>query len=323
VDVADLESTGQRLRNVSTSSGSFADVYYDRWKLKVATNAKLVAAQKAIFRATYAADASERGPLWRHGYGDNIDVDKEMYAYVDRAGFRLPDALGDGRFKQLGIKTHVDCCPRSVLGDGASGEAVKRWRPIQCLVALSDTASADCGGFSCAPGFHKSFATHFSLKADQPPVDATGRRTASGAVCHGAFLPLAHDTEVDAAVVHVPIPAGSAVFWDQRLPHRQEQRHNGVEPRSVVYVGFLPPCALNRSYAKMQAKTLQLGVPPPDFLPMNVDSKELDEFAKRLSARGIDNFWDALVRTQSKEQGKKDAEYSLTARERSLLGCAL
>ena len=54
--------------------------------------------------------------------------------------------------------------------------------------------------------------------------------------------------------LHLAYPAGAAVFWDWRLPHRNAKEHNGSVPREVVYTGFLPDIPLNRQYVIDQLK---------------------------------------------------------------------
>jgi ectoine hydroxylase-related dioxygenase (phytanoyl-CoA dioxygenase family) len=76
------------------------------------------------------------------------------------------------------------------------------------------------------------------------------------------------DAEVIRRFVHVPVPAGAAVFWDQRLPHANARWNKGKEPRSVVYGGFLPRgkgIFINQAYAKEQLRRLKEGRAQPDF----------------------------------------------------------
>ena len=73
------------------------------------------------------------------------------------------------------------------------------------------------------------------------------------------------DANVMARVQHVPgVRAGSVVFWDNRLPHANAYRHDGTEPRVVVYCSLLPPIALNRAYAQRQLERWKQGLNPTD-----------------------------------------------------------
>ena len=63
---------------------------------------------------------------------------------------------------------------------------------------------------------------------------------------------------------HVQVRAGSAVFWDYRIPHANAYRHSGTEPRAVVYCSFLPDVPVNRRYVREQLKKWNLGQIPTD-----------------------------------------------------------
>ena len=67
-------------------------------------------------------------------------------------------------------------------------------------------------------------------------------------------------------VAHVPVPAGAALFWDQRVPHGNARSNRKAEPRAVVYGGFLPRgVPINDAYAAEQRRRLRVGAPQPDF----------------------------------------------------------
>ena len=63
---------------------------------------------------------------------------------------------------------------------------------------------------------------------------------------------------------HIPVRAGSAVFWDQRIPHANSYRHDGKEARSVVYCSFLPNVEVNRVYVRKQLEKFRRGILPTD-----------------------------------------------------------
>ena len=105
---------------------------------------------------------------------------------------------------------------------------------------------------------------------------------ASATVCVGDFSPLrtgarasadspsrsqhAHDAELLARVQHIPVPrAGSAVFWDQRVPHANSRRHLGRRAREVVCGGYLPRVGANERYVREQLRRFRLALPPSDF----------------------------------------------------------
>jgi hypothetical protein len=74
----------------------------------------------------------------------------------------------------------------------------------------------------------------------------------------------------DAAVMermqHVDVPAGAAVFWDQRIPHSNSYHNQSGYPREVVYGGFLPRgIKINDNYAKEQLRRFMADEHQPDF----------------------------------------------------------
>ncbi|KAL7526116.1 hypothetical protein ACHAXR_001327, partial [Thalassiosira sp. AJA248-18] len=85
-----------------------------------------------------------------------------------------------------------------------------------------------------------------------------------------------HDGDVMKRMLHIPVKAGSVVFWDNRTPHGNSYRNdpqptnssiadeeNGDEnpssdtlgqsaSRAVVYCSFLPDVPVNRSFVQRQ-----------------------------------------------------------------------
>lgn len=81
----------------------------------------------------------------------------------------------------------------------------------------------------------------------------------------GVRLGAGEDGDVIARMQPVATPAGSAVFWDWRIPHSSSPGHVGEAPREAVYAGFLPPTPLNQRYAIEQWRAYQARQLPPDF----------------------------------------------------------
>jgi len=91
-----------------------------------------------------------------------------------------------------------------------------------------------------------------------------------------------HDRELLKRVQHIPVPAGSAVFWDNRIPHgnsyinkplnlndstiRNNEESSKVlgssGSRAVIYCSFLPDVNINRSFVKSQLTDWKLKRPP-------------------------------------------------------------
>ena len=186
---------------------------------------------------------------------------------------------------QRSLTPHLDCCPVDLYYGG--GKQFPRWRPIQCMLSLSDTQSENHGGFECVPAFHREFATYFREKAQASGARATSGRVSKGSPdqklagakatvgklrsgtvsCVGDYCAI--QPGIDAAILrrfrHVPIPAGAAVFWDQRLPHANARHNYSTLPRCVVYGGFLPRVAYNTRYVQEQARRFLRRAPQVDF----------------------------------------------------------
>lgn len=286
VDCDDLSKSGHALRHLSSTNGSggVLDLFYDTWKLKVATKARLFRMTSQLWKAAYchkdeALDdlKAEEQYKW-HPFGA-FDTERG-YAYIDRIGYRLPsklsDELGarqtDGATKskkktaplQRSLTPHLDCCPENLF------EGKSKWRPIQCFISLTDNLEANTGGFEVAKGFHREFD---DWARNRPPSVIT-RKGGNGqsetisilAPCLGEYTHIRpkEDALVMRRIVHIPVRAGSAVFWDNRLPHANAYRHTGAFPRAVVYSSFLPDVPVNRQYVKKQLEKWKRGKNPTD-----------------------------------------------------------
>ena len=223
-----------------------------------ASRRRRAATRRRALKRNYHAQATygKNAGLWAHPYG--AVAAEGLWAHVDRVGFRVPDGVpARGRPLQRSLTPHLDCCPDEM--DAGGGKAWPRWRPIQCFLALDDALEPDEGGFECARGFHREFRAYY---------DGRAAETAAGLPCVGDYVHVSprDDAAVLARVRHVPVPAGAAVFWDQRLPHANARRNGKREPRAVVYGGFLPRgVAKNDAYAAEQRRRLVAGAPQPNF----------------------------------------------------------
>lgn len=128
---------------------------------------------------------------------------------------------------QRSLTPHLDCCPQTMFSNDSS-----KWRPIQCFVALTDALERNTGGFEAARRFHREFEdwkSHrpCSVKIIRPPrpnkhgpVPATESliRVEIPAPCLGEYTHIrpAEDKDVLQRIQHIAVPAGSAVFWDNR-----------------------------------------------------------------------------------------------------------
>ena len=298
VDCCNLRATGHGLRYLSSTNGSggVLDIFYEPWRLSVATNPRLFRITTQLWRAAYCnqhpkEDLAEGEQYKWHPY-EAFDPSRG-YAYVDRIGYRLNSDLA----KELGgdpppavasstpsstatankskkkkrpmplqrsLTPHLDCCPDNLFDN-------TKWRPIQSFVSLTDNLEPSTGGFEAAKGFHHDFD---SWARNRPPSVFTRKDKASGqkdtvsvpAPCLGEYTHIRprEDAAVMQRVQHVPVRAGSAVFWDYRIPHANAYQHTGTVPRAVVYASFLPDIAVNRQYAAQQLDNWQRGRNPAD-----------------------------------------------------------
>ncbi|EQC39641.1 hypothetical protein SDRG_03072 [Saprolegnia diclina VS20] len=264
VDHNDLPATAANLKLLSSTGGAggILDLFYPSWRLAVAEHPHVFKAMSELWAATYASGELD---LFRHPFGEFNAT--EGYIYVNRVCYRVPDAVSagavDGVSKRKGKKQlqrsltpHVDCCPTNMY---ATGKEFPRWRPIQCITALTDNLDASTGGFEAVRGFHKEFAGYFA-SAGHASADARPP------VCLGDFSPLRmqEDRDVISRYEHIPCRAGSVIFFDWRIPHANSYRHVGSIPREVIYTGFLPRVSINEAYAKEQLRRYEARLLPAD-----------------------------------------------------------
>lgn len=301
-----LDETAGNLRSLSTTGGSggVLDLFYPPWKLHLAQSPRFFSAISQLWAATYAAIPSNRHeealpPLFSshteksnktHEISDAFFEDKLLYAhpygafdptqgffYLDRTGFRVPDRISQCHARgkrplQRSLTPHLDCCPSALY---SSDKQVKRWRPIQSFIALSDNRSPDTGGFECVKGWHRKFQAWADCRK---PC----RKTGKPAPCVGDFTPIRPEEDADVIAQFAPVlyPAGSVVAFDWRIPHANAARHVGEAPRQVSYGSFLPDVPVNRLYAQRQRERFLAGKQPDDQWKEDKDKIEIYENAE-------------------------------------------
>ena len=303
VNTKDLERTGHNLCGLSSTNGAggVLDIFYEDWKLRIATNESLLRWTQQLWSAAYCLQGETKSDVnkedeWKwHPFG-RFDPQK-AYSYIDRIGYRLPSALAEtlgkehykGKKRKLpiqrGLTPHLDCCPDTY--DESTNKT--KWRPIQCFVSLTENLEADTGGFEAVRGFHRGFRAWTETR---PPsiIEKGGERISRPAPCVGEYTHIrpAEDSLVMKQVQHVSVRAGSVVFWDNRIPHANAYRHNGTEPRAVVYCSFLPDVAVNQGYVQDQLVKWKMRQSPTDqWVHPNVErdknSASLDDLLPHLS----------------------------------------
>ena len=236
-----------------------------------------------------------RGVFRQHPFLDELMANRARgrpqgaFIYCDRVGYRLPDELSflttsdfDSKNKNLGKKKpkpirrgltpHLDCCPHKMFShfESPSPSNPRKWRPIQGLLALTDTLFKNEGGFECVPGFHNEFNDWVSRRG---AISSTGESTE--APCKGEYTPLrpgpleesdkSNDASVLRRVEHIPLRKGDLLFWDNRLPHANAFKNLKGTSREVIYVSFLPDVEVNRKFALEQLRRFALSERPSDM----------------------------------------------------------
>jgi hypothetical protein len=291
IDANDLEATGHNLASLSSTNGSggVLDIFYEDWTMYIASHPKLFQVTTELWEKAYCHDGQKKEGLaeydifkW-HPYGSfNFN---RGFMYLDRIGYRLPTALaeklgselcsklGERAGKRKGLRNkslqrsltpHLDCCPETFLSENQP-----KWRPIQCFVSLTTNLEHNTGGFEAAPGFQREFET---WACNRPPghimkeVNGMKTKTAIPAPCVGQYTHIrpVEDAWIMQRVKHIPVPAGAAVFWDNRIPHANSYRNDSSEPRVVVYTSFLPDVAINHHFVENQKLKYLNNVNPCD-----------------------------------------------------------
>ena len=334
------EESAKAFSNLSSTNGSggVLDLFYEDWKMCIATHPKLWTITKQLWKSAYDYDRDENESCdekempskeslsqdvqykW-HPYGSSIDYDKG-YMYIDRIGCRLPSKLaqelGDhyvnseiqkkkARSIQRSLTPHLDCCPDTIHDI----QTKSKWRPIQCFISLTDNLEPNTGGFEACKGFHRTFddwvknrqATVMHDKSTIPPP------------CIGEYTHMRpkEDWDIYKQMQHVPgIKAGSAVFWDNRIPHANSYKHHGPKPRIVVYCSFLPDIELNRRYVQKQLRDYQSGILPKDQWNHINDGEDNQKEGK--------SKYDDAAASSSSEQAPSDHKYQFTDLGRKLIG---
>ncbi len=255
-----------------------AQIYYNKWKIDIQTNPKIYECVKKIMKQTFFPSNVQN---FEHIYGESNDV----YVYIDRICYRMPDCIK----MEGGLKLHIDRNPYDPYLLNAGG--LKKWRPIQGFLTLTDHYGSESGGLRVVKDFHKKSDLYFKNS-----IFSTERCNINkdGLCPKGEFYRLDSrcHTKLEQDCQPINAKKGSLVLWDNRLPHDTCKKLAGVDTREVVYIAFLPNISLNIEYIKNQLFTMNKNISPPayndnihvckDTRDKNWNDSQLTEFQKKV-----------------------------------------
>lgn len=217
--------------------GPVAQLFYPPWKMTAQDKVRPLAA--TLLDATFS---SGREAGFTHPLGSSQGVN--ALPFIDHVAYRLPDHL----MAEGGLSLHIDRNPHKPF-------AQQYFRPIQSSIALTDHYGGTCGGILLVPGFHREYDAFFASHIKtHPPEDGAFFRMHSRAY-----------TAIQQRLQPVAVPAGSVLFWDNRLPHATMEHLSGDDTREAIFFSYLPDVPLNQRYHARQGEHQRQGRVPPAF----------------------------------------------------------
>lgn len=209
-------------------------IYYNKWKIDSQVNDKVYQIWKTLMLNTFGSDDRS----FSHPYGSFTDV----MPFIDRVCYRLPDHIRT----EGGLEMHLDRNPTDPYLMKSGG--LKRWRPIQGFLTLTDHYGSESGGLKVVKGFHTESDDYFS-KCE--PFEGGGE------FCR--LLSKSH-TKLRSRLEPINAPAGSLVMWDNRLAHSTCEKLSSPDTREVVYMSYLPTTEINQRYKAMQLVNMKKNI---------------------------------------------------------------
>jgi hypothetical protein len=223
--------------------GPVSRIFYAKWKLDVHLHPNVISTMKDLLVQTYGRETDG----FAHPFGEFDN----MLAYIDRVCWRLPDIIRE----ESGLGLHLDRNPTNPYLLNSNGKTqLKKWRPIQAFVTLTDHYLTNSGGLRVVKGFHHEIDEYFR---EENNIEEDGEFFRMGSK---SYASLRHRLEP------IFVPKGSLVCWDNRLPHATADKLDGADTREVVYTGFLPDIAINRTYMMSQLESILYNRPPPAYV---------------------------------------------------------
>ena len=231
-----------------------------------------------------------------------------MYIFLNRCGFRLPSKwCGTSR----GTGPHLDLNPLSPFSSSSFASSVDCltsgtqesitpllfWQPIQAFVAVTDNTELNRGGFCSIPGFHLKCFDFFRAIAEEEIGSRQSKTDGNGGPCRSKLpLSLKRGNAFEISwtdfpdllekVEHIPVKAGSMLFFDWRMLHGNEDTNDSDTVREVCYIGHLPDVPVNRAYVEAQLKWWKQGIHPPYM------SKKFSQIEQEKVLKGTYSFTD-------------------------------
>ena len=241
IDHDKVLSGEQKLDDGVRIKGKPSRIFYNKWKMDVHLNDKVYNYVKNLMTHTYSSGKKK-------GYEHPMGYSNDVLAYIDRICWRLPDSIK----AEGGLNMHLDRNPYSPYDN------LKKWRPIQAFVSLTDQFGSSSGGLKVVKGFHNRIDEFFAKSTDETLKSQNG----------GEFFRMNSKSfaALEKELQPINAPKGSLVLWDNRLPHATCDKLDGFDTREVVYVGWLPNVKINREYCDRQLDNIKQNVPPPAYV---------------------------------------------------------
>ena len=239
IDHDKVLSGEQILNENGRIKGSPSKIFYGKWKIDVQLHEKIYGYMKSLMEETYF----KNNALFNHPYEKADDI----LPYIDRICWRLPDHIRP----EGGLSMHLDRNPFDPYMQKSDG--LKKWKPIQAFISLTDQFGSTSGGLRVVKGFHTRIDQYFSKSE---PEYSTGEFYRMNQQIHALL-----QKELEP----INAPKGSLVCWDNRLPHATTEYFDGFDSREVIYIGWLPNVNINKKYWLEQSYAIKKNIPPPAY----------------------------------------------------------
>ena len=149
-----------------------------------------------------------------------------------------------------GLGLHLDRNPSDpyLLNNGG----LKKWRPIQSFISLTDQYGSGGGGIKVVSGFHKQLDESFINYHQEGGGEFCRLNNKIHCKLHKKLEPL-------------NVPKGSIVFFDNRLPHATCDNLSGNDTREVIYFSYIPCVKQNAKYLLSQTEHFIKELIPPMY----------------------------------------------------------